>query len=121
MRILVEVEGEPSADCGAFLAKANELVDKHAKVSKEMVFFIGPGELVRTDKGSIARKANWEKWEKEIVKSYKDAEQEEEPIMDADAGVWVARVLKEVLGYVIPETKDFFECGMGGRENFAFA
>ncbi len=45
------------------------------------------------------------------MKSYEDAEQEE-PIMDADAGVWVARVLKEVLGYVIPEMKDFFECGM---------
>ncbi|KAK0504442.1 hypothetical protein EDD18DRAFT_1133755 [Armillaria luteobubalina] len=110
--ILVEVEGEPSADFGAFLDKANELADKHAKVSREMVVFIKPGELVRTDKGSIARKASWEKWEKEIAKSYEDAEQEEEPIMDADAGVWVARVLKEVLGYVIPETKDFFECGM---------
>ncbi|KAK0221405.1 hypothetical protein IW262DRAFT_897554 [Armillaria fumosa] len=110
--ILVEVEGEPSADFGAFLDKANELADKHAKVPREMVVFIKPGELVRTDKGSIARKASWEKWEKEIAKSYEDAEQEEEPIMDTDAGVWVARVLKEVLGYVIPETKDFFECGM---------
>ncbi|KAK0457438.1 uncharacterized protein EV420DRAFT_1548198 [Desarmillaria tabescens] len=110
--ILVEVEGELPADFGAFLDKANELADKHAKVQKEMVIFISPGELVRTDKGSIARKASWEKWEKEIAKSYEDAEQEEEPIMDADAGVWVARVLKEVLGYDIPEAKDFFECGM---------
>ncbi|PBK63110.1 acetyl-CoA synthetase-like protein [Armillaria solidipes] len=110
--ILVEVEGEPSADFDAFLDKANELADKHAKVAKEMVVFVSPGQLVRTDKGSIARKASWEKWEKEIVKSYENADQEEEPIMDADAGVWVARVLKEVLGYVIPETKDFFECGM---------
>ncbi|KAK0202205.1 hypothetical protein DFS33DRAFT_1444321, partial [Desarmillaria ectypa] len=110
--ILVEVEGEPSAEFGAFLEKANELADKHAKVPREMVVFISPGELVRTDKGSIARKASWEKWEKEIAKSYEDAEEEEEPIMDADASVWVARVLKEVLGYVIPEMKDFFECGM---------
>ncbi len=41
------------------------------------------------------------------MKSYKDAEQEEGPIMDADAGVWVVLILKEVLGYAIPETKDF--------------
>ncbi len=102
--ILVEVEGEPSADFGAFLDKANELADKDAR---EMVVFISPGELVRMDKGSIARKASWEKWEKEIVKSYEDVEQEEEPIMDADAGVWVAHVLKEVLGHVIPERRTF--------------
>ncbi len=50
------------------------------------------------------------------MKSYEDTEQEEEPIMDADAGVWVARVLKEVLGHVIPKTKDFFGCGMGSLQ-----
>ncbi len=46
------------------------------------------------------------------MNSYEDAEQEGEPIMDVDAGVWGTRVLREVLGYVIPETKDFFECEM---------
>ncbi len=65
-----------------------------------MVVFISPGELV-TDKGSIARKASWEKWEKEIVKSYEDGRSGGGAIMDADAGVWVTRILKEVLGYVI--------------------
>ncbi len=40
--ILIEAEGEPSADFVAFLDKANELTDKHTKVSKEMVVSSAP-------------------------------------------------------------------------------
>ncbi len=58
------------------------------------------------------RQESWGKWEKEIVKSYEDAEQEEERIMDADAAIWIARRSWDV----IPETKDFFECGMNSLQ-----
>jgi len=60
-----------------FLEKGNSFTDHHGKVNREMLIFTRQDDdrrLLRSDKGSLIRKASWALFDKEIKEAYEHAD-----------------------------------------------
>ncbi|TFK52667.1 acetyl-CoA synthetase-like protein [Heliocybe sulcata] len=106
-----------------YLAAGNELTDKHGKVTREMLIITREEEkpLVRTDKGSLARKATFQKFDAEIKFCYERADvskAEPLPSIETDDGsaLWdaIRNLVKSIMGIEddLADDADFFEAGM---------
>jgi len=65
------------ASIDPLLAKGNSFMDRHGKISREMLIFIrqdSDRRLLRSDKGSFIRKDNWALFDKEIKEAYERAD-----------------------------------------------
>ncbi|EPQ54396.1 acetyl-CoA synthetase-like protein [Gloeophyllum trabeum ATCC 11539] len=93
------------AELDEYLAKGNEMTDKHGKVAREMLVVTREEEkaLVRTDKGSLARKATFAKFEQEIKHCYERADVSKAEPFPRDEAALKDRDF---------DTTDFFEAGM---------
>lgn len=60
-----------------YLEKGNSFIDAHGKITRDMLIFTrqdSERRLLRSDKGSFVRKANWALFETEIKESYERAD-----------------------------------------------
>ncbi|KXN84174.1 Linear gramicidin synthase subunit D [Leucoagaricus sp. SymC.cos] len=107
-----------------YLTKGNSYMDHHAKISREMLIFTrqdSDRRLLRTDKGSFIRKANWAQFDKDIKDAYERADMLSAtplPLPTVDNG---EALLAAIRGHIkkvnqaaadSEDTADFFEIGM---------
>ncbi|KAF9018364.1 acetyl-CoA synthetase-like protein [Hymenopellis radicata] len=122
MGLIVELAGDAHADdtLWEYVEKGNVVTDKHGKVTRDMVIVTSEGvkALIRTDKGSLQRKANLALFEEEINRAYEAAggDGKSAPFV-GDARSLLRELVYDVSG--IPEYRDgkadkvdFFEAGM---------
>ncbi|KDQ51272.1 hypothetical protein JAAARDRAFT_140530 [Jaapia argillacea MUCL 33604] len=110
-----------------FLERGNSFMDKHGKISKEMLVFtreeVKP--LLRTDKGSLARKANYAAFDEEIRACYAKADSSDAtpfPSPTTDGGLALQQVIRSMVKTIMHvddfgpnrefDDADFFEAGM---------
>lgn len=121
MGIIVELIGDAQPDemFWEYLEKGNALTDKHGKVTREMVIFTREATkpFVRTDKGSLQRKANVKLFEEEIGRAYEQAGCGKAVPFEGDVKYILRAMVFDVWG--VPEFRDgradgvdFFEAGM---------
>ncbi|TFY83837.1 hypothetical protein EWM64_g160 [Hericium alpestre] len=107
------------------LERGNSFMDKHAKITKDMIVLTQPEikPLVRTDKGSLARKTTFFAFEKEIKECYERADVARAvpfPLYSADEGASLLSSLRALVGSTLgiddigtfSDESDFFEAGM---------
>ena len=105
-----------------YLDRGNSLTDNHGKVTKEMIIFTRESTkpLLRTDKGSLARKANLVAFETEIRACYQQADilnGTPLPLPDVEGGHAllnsIRTTVRDITGYAtFGDDDDFFEAGM---------
>jgi hypothetical protein len=108
-----------------YLEKGNSFVDAHGKVTREMIVFAkqdSEKQLLRADKGSLLRKANWIAFEADIKAAYERSENVKAaplPLPSIDGGEALRTAIRNHVGQVTPaiisindDTADFFEAGM---------
>ncbi|KAL0568294.1 hypothetical protein V5O48_013694 [Marasmius crinis-equi] len=112
-----------------YLERGNALTDAHGKVTSNMLVFTKPAEkpLVRTDKGSLARKENYVAFDEEISGCYEAAERlEVRPFPDIDSEKGQEGLRCAIRSFVVTcattaavdfsdvqnDSIDFFEMGM---------
>ncbi|KAI0322050.1 hypothetical protein OF83DRAFT_1096462 [Amylostereum chailletii] len=110
------------ASIDPFLVRGNTLMDKHAKITKDMLVFtyadVKP--LIRTDKGSLARKETFAAFDQEIKACYYHAKvslSDPFPLPTAESGEALSRALRALVASMLNVTHfsddaDFFEAGM---------
>ena len=108
----------------ATIQAGNELVDKHGKISKEMVIVTTPSikPLTRTSKGSVARKETYDVFSTEIDAAYRSSMVTAvDPFPDLCETNQVTAYIREVVHRIfrssqdsapIRDDDDFFEAGM---------
>ena len=120
-----EVEAEES-DQGIFtyIDRANLLLDAHAQIPPELVVFTFEDRkpLVRTDKGSVARKASYALFEWEIQVAYErmgnlgsvpGSAAHEFPMSSSALRECLHKIVKDITGISLPQNdSDMFEAGM---------
>jgi hypothetical protein len=128
--LLVEVNGEKTSIhhdafrlcLKSYLERGNSLTDKHGQVSLEMIIFTHSSTkpLLLTDKGSLARKANYAAFAEEIQACYDRAEASEAPVLPhytIEGGNSLRQAIRSLVREVCPDERleddtDFFEFGM---------
>jgi hypothetical protein len=108
-----------------YLEKGNSFIDAQGKVTREMIVFAKQDtekQLLRADKGSLLRKANWISFEADIKAAYERSENVKAaplPLPSVDGGEALKTVIRNHVGQVTPaiisindDTADFFEAGM---------
>ncbi|TFK36292.1 hypothetical protein BDQ12DRAFT_687165 [Crucibulum laeve] len=111
----------------SFLDKGNSLTDAHGKVTPNMIVFTKESvkPLLRTDKGSLARKANYNLFKDEFTKCFTASEKTEAdplPSPTADNGLALRKAVRtmvinathidDFLPTADADSTDFFEIGM---------
>lgn len=106
-----------------YLIRGNTLMDKHAKVSREMLVltYAETKPLPRTDKGSLSRKAIFAAFDDEIKSAYECAETAAAaPLPSRDDPSTLRSALRGIIGTVLSldslddldDATDLFEAGM---------
>ncbi|KAK1221709.1 hypothetical protein PQX77_015480 [Marasmius sp. AFHP31] len=106
-----------------YLERGNALMDAHGKIGLKMVVFTSPTKkaLLRTDKGSLARKENHVAFEEEIRGAFDDADEMEAKPFPSDGLQDALRSLVASCGWSAAadfaegpknDSMDFFEMGM---------
>ncbi|KAK1220934.1 hypothetical protein PQX77_016274, partial [Marasmius sp. AFHP31] len=106
-----------------YLERGNALMDAHGKIGLKMVVFTSPTKkaLLRTDKGSLARKENHMAFEEEIRGAFDDADEMEAKPFPSDGLRDALRSLVASCGWSAAadfaegpknDSMDFFEMGM---------
>ncbi|KAF5348495.1 hypothetical protein D9756_009661 [Leucocoprinus leucothites] len=96
------------ASLDPFLAKGNSFMDHHGKITREMLIFTrqdSDRRLLRSDKGSFVRKANWAQFDKDIKEAYERADMLNATPLPLPSSVNTAAAGSD-------DTVDFFEIGM---------
>lgn len=107
----------------SFIQKGNNLVDRHARISKDMVILTSEDKpLKRTDKGTVARKDNYELFAEEIKSCYQTLEAGMAaplPTPDLEAGMALRRTIRNFVWEIgvhldgkSPDATEFFQAGM---------
>ncbi|KAJ7584629.1 hypothetical protein C8J56DRAFT_1090464, partial [Mycena floridula] len=127
--LLIEVKNDFMMDetlrqsLDPYLQRGNLLMDKHGKLAPEMLVFT-TRPLVRTDKGSLARKATWEAFKKEIDTCYDNQSTSRPfPSPDSDGGSALKQAIRLLVSDITgldgfqafsddADNVDFFEVGM---------
>ncbi|KAA1469647.1 acetyl-CoA synthetase-like protein [Dentipellis sp. KUC8613] len=108
-----------------YLERGNAFMDKHAKITRDMIIITGEDTkpLTRTDKGSLARKATFLAFDKEIKECYERADMSRAvpfPLHDVDDGDALLSSLRALVASILgiqdldsfDDDSDFFEAGM---------
>ncbi|KAK2463766.1 hypothetical protein APHAL10511_004204 [Amanita phalloides] len=104
-----------------YIQSGNNYVEGHGKIARDMVVFTREDDkpLKRTDKGSLARKANYASFDKEIKKCYKRLEVirgPSIPMPDEGSGmtlrVMIRNLVRGVGVTLEADDVDFFDAGM---------
>ncbi|VDB88513.1 unnamed protein product [Peniophora sp. CBMAI 1063] len=106
-----------------YLERGNALMDKHAKVSRDMLVltYADTRPLQRTDKGSLSRKAIFAAFDEEIKNAYAYAEAASAvPLPSRDDPSALRHALRDIVGKALglesldelDDAADFFEAGM---------
>lgn len=105
-----------------YLQRGNSLTDKHGKVTKEMIIFTRENSkpLRRTDKGSLAKKANLAAFDAEIRACYERADVLKAvplPLPGVDDGNALLEFIRSLVQNItcnddFADEIDFFEAGM---------
>jgi acyl-CoA synthetase (AMP-forming)/AMP-acid ligase II len=105
-----------------YLERGNSFTDKHGKVTKDMIIITRESTkpLLRTDKGSLARKANLAAFDAEIRACYEHTDifnGTPLPLADVDDGYAllnsIRSILRDIIGHAsFGDDVDFFEAGM---------
>ncbi|KAL0961267.1 hypothetical protein HGRIS_006230 [Hohenbuehelia grisea] len=106
-----------------YLEKGNSFTDKHGKVTREMVLFTREEtkRLIRTDKGSLARKSNYAAFEEEIKACYERADALKAVPFPLPGDGALLKFVRELVRNVTSndefatsegDSADFFEAGM---------
>ncbi len=122
MGLIVELAGNAQADdtLWEYVEKGNAVTDKHGKVTRDMVILTSERTkaLIRTDKGSLQRKANLALFEEEINGAYEAAggDGKSTPFV-GDARSLLRELVSDVSGIQDyrdgnADKVDFFEAGM---------
>jgi len=107
-----------------FLKKGNSFMDHHGKVDREMLIFTRQDDdrrLLRSDKGSLIRKASWALFDKEIKEAYEHADMLNAtplPLPSVDNGKALLTAIRGQIKNINQaaassgDDVDFFEIGM---------
>lgn len=108
-----------------YLEKGNSFIDAQGKVTRDMIVFAKQDterQLLRADKGSLLRKANWIAFEADIKAAYEHTENVTAaplPLPSVDGGEALLTAIRSQVEQVCPaiisannDTADFFEAGM---------
>ena len=127
----LDVKGEAEVDAGeseqgifTYIDRANLLLDAHAQIPPELVVFTSEERkpLVRTDKGSVARKASHALCEPEIREAYERMGSlgsvpgfaaHEFPMSSSALRKCLRKIVKEITDISLPQDdSDMFEAGL---------
>ena len=120
-----EVKAEESEQgIFTYMDRANLLLDAHAQIHPELVVFTFEERkpLVRTDKGSVARKASYTLFEREIQGVYErmgslgsvpGSAAHEFPMSSSALRARLHKIVKQITGISLPQNdSDMFEAGL---------
>ena len=116
--------GESEQGIFTYMDRANLLLDAHAQIHPELVVFTFEERkpLVRTDKGSVARKASYTLFEREIQGVYErmgslgsvpGSAAHEFPMSSSALRARLHKIVKQITGISLPQNdSDMFEAGL---------